>query len=296
MPTTADEQTGDAARLRRGRRVPATDVEERSHGRELQAARSVGFRLTVLGSAAAWSESRCRPSSSYLVEAGESALVLDLGQGALSALFEHRDPSTVEAVAISHMHADHHVDLVPLRNLLRFGYPEPRSVGLLAPQELRARYDAFQGEEDYLDLLPGPDLVPGVRDVGPFLLEVHPVTHAERSHAFRVTLAADPEAPGLVYSGDCGVADDLVPLVRPGDTLLCEAFWSTLDPVPGAMHLTAAQAADVARKAGAGELILTHILDAHDPAAAVVAAREVFAGPVRLAEIGLVVDVGGAHS
>jgi ribonuclease BN (tRNA processing enzyme) len=251
----------------------------------------VELRLTVLGSAAAWSESRCRPSSSYLVEDGEAALVLDLGQGALSALFEQRDPSSVTAVAITHMHADHHVDLVPLRNLLRFGYPEPRSIGLLAPKELRERYDVFLGETDFLELLPGPDLTAGLHDVGPFGLQAHPVTHSERSHAFRVTPAADPAGPGLVYSGDCGVADDLLPLVRPGDTLLCEAFWSTLEPIPAAMHLTAAQAARVARDTGASQLILTHVLDAHDPHAAVLAAREVYDGPVMLAEVGLVVEL-----
>ena len=192
------------------------------------------------------------------------------------------------------MHADHHVDLVPLRNLLRFGYPDPRSVTLLVPPELRTRYDVFLGEDRFLDLLPGPDLVEGVHEVGPFLIQAHPVTHSERSHAFRVTLASDPSAPGLVYSGDCGVADDLVPLVRPGDTLLCEAFWSTREPVEAAMHLTATQAAGVARSTGAAELILTHILDAHDPEAAAAAAREVYDGPVRLAEIDLVVDIGGS--
>lgn len=250
------------------------------------------MRLTVLGSAAAWSESRCRPSSSYLVEDGESALVLDLGQGALSSLFEHRDPSSVTAIAVSHMHADHHVDLVPLRNLLRFGYPEPRSIGLLAPRELRERYDAFLGEDDFLELLPGPDIAQGDHEVGPFGLQAHPVTHSERSHAFRVTLTSDPDGPGLVYSGDCGQADDLLPLVRPGDTLLCEAFWSTLEPIPAAMHLTAAQAAGVARETGASQLILTHVLDAHDPHAAVLAAREVYDGPVMLAEVGLVVELG----
>jgi ribonuclease BN (tRNA processing enzyme) len=250
------------------------------------------LRLTVLGSAAAWSESRCRPSSSYLVEDGEAALVLDLGQGSLSSLFEHREPSSVTAIAISHMHADHHVDLAPLRNLLRFGYSEPRSVGLLAPVGLRERYDAFLGEDDYLELLQGPDLAEGDHEVGPFGLQAHPVTHSEHSHAFRVTRGSDPTGPGLVYSGDCGVADDLLPLVRPGDTLLCEAFWSTLEPVPEAMHLTATQAAGVARATGAAQLILTHVLDAHDPHAAVVAAREVYDGPVKLAEVGLVVDLG----
>ena len=263
---------------------------ERGFGASSAGSGPLALRLTVLGSAAAWSETRCRPSSSYLVESGDAALVLDLGQGALSALFEQRDPSGLTAVAISHMHADHHVDLAPLRNYLRFGFPEERSVPLLAPNELRARYDAFLGEEDYLALLPGPDLTDGVHEVGPFLLEAHPVTHAERSHAFRVTLRSDPARPGLVYSGDCGVADDLVPLVRAGDTLLCEAFWSTLDPVPAAMHLTARQAAAVARTTGAARLILTHILDAHDPAAAVVAARETYAGPVLLAETGLALE------
>ena len=42
------------------------------------------------------------------------------------------------------------------------------------------------------------------------------------------------------------------------------------------------------------QLILTHILDAHDPHAAVVAARDVYDGPVKLAEVGLVVDLGPA--
>jgi ribonuclease BN (tRNA processing enzyme) len=251
-------------------------------------------RLTVLGSAAAWSEARCRPSSSYLLEHGDTALVLDLGQGALSSLFEHRDPSSITAIAVSHMHADHHVDLVPLRNLLRFGYPEPRSIGLLAPRELRTRYDAFQGEDDFLELLPGPDLTEGHHLVGPFDIQAHPVTHSERSHAFRVTLASDPMGPALVYSGDCGVASDLLPLVRPGDTLLCEAFWSTLEPIPAAMHLTAAEAAGVAKETGASQLILTHVLDAHDPHAAVLAAREVYHGPVSLAEVGLAVELDQA--
>ena len=51
------------------------------------------------------------------------------------------------------------------------------------------------------------------------------MTHALNSHAFRISSTAEPDAPGLVYSGDCGIADDLLPLIRRGDTLLCEASW-----------------------------------------------------------------------
>ena len=252
----------------------------------------MGLRLTVLGSSAAWSERPGRPSSAYLVEHPEGAIVLDLGQGALNSVFGQRDPSTLDAVVISHEHSDHHVDLIPLRHLLRYGYDEPRRIGLHVPDELRRRYDVFTGEAGFLDDLSGPELVAGKRDIGPFVLDSRPVTHSEMSFAFRVTERGNDGAPGLVYSGDCGRADDLLPLIRPGDTLLCEAFWSTREPIASANHLSAAQAAGAALRGEAGRLVLTHILDAHDPQAALEAAREVFPGPVELAEPSLILDIG----
>ena len=227
-----------------------------------------------------------------MLEHRGEALLLDLGQGSLSSVFPHRDPSTITAVVISHMHGDHHVDLIALRNLLYYSYGEPRSVGLHVPDELRRRYDVFLGEAGFLDNLVGPELVEGSREIGPFIVQAHPVTHSLHSYAFRVTTVAEPRGPGLVYSGDCGRAEDLLPLIGEGDTVLCEAFWSTLEPVPSANHLSAVQAADVALRGGAAHLILTHILDAHDPAAALRAASEVFSGPVQLAEPEMVVHIG----
>ena len=97
--------------------------------------------------------------------------------------------------------------------------------------------------------------------------------------------------PALAYSGDCGVADDLLPLVRAGDTLLCEAGLG-VGPDDGAPHLTAQEAAGVAARAGASRLVLTHILVERDPPAARAAAAAVFEGPVLLAEPGLQLDIG----
>lgn len=255
----------------------------------------MGLKLTVLGSSAAWSEGPGRPSSCYMLETGDEAILLDMGQGSLGSLFPHRDPSTVRAVVVSHMHGDHHVDLIPLRNLLYYHYGEPRSIGLHVPPGLRGRYDLFMGEEGFLDFMEGEDVTAGVRQIGPFSLEAQPVTHAENSHAFRVTDSADPVGPGLVYSGDCGRADDLLPLIHEGDTLLCEAFWSTREPIPSANHLDAMQAADVARRGGASHLILTHILESYDPGAALRVADEIFPGTVRLAEPEMTVRIGATR-
>ncbi len=227
-----------------------------------------------------------------MVEIGDEAILLDLGQGSLGSLFPHRDPSTIRAVIVSHMHGDHHVDLIPLRNLLYYHYGEPRPIDLHLPAGLRRRYDAFMGEDGFLDFMEGADVSEGTLEVGPFLVEAQPVTHSENSHAFRVTDGARPDEAGLVYSGDCGRADDLLPLIRAGDTLLCEAFWSTREPVPSANHLSAVQAADVARRGGASHLILTHVLESYDPQAALRVAREVFPGTVQLAEPEMVVTIG----
>jgi len=227
-----------------------------------------------------------------MLEIGNEAILLDLGQGSLGSVFPHRDPSTILAVVVSHMHGDHHVDLIPLRNLLYYHYGEPRGIGLHLPAGLRARYDVFMGEDGFLDVMPGDDVTEGIRKIGPFSVQALPVTHAENSHAFRVTDSTGPDGPGLVYSGDCGRADDLLPLIREGDTVLCEAFWSTQEPIPSANHLTAAQAADVARRGGASHLILTHVLESYDPQAAREAAQAVFSGPVDLAEPELVVTIG----
>jgi ribonuclease BN (tRNA processing enzyme) len=263
------------------------------HDREWRLPAGSSVKLTILGSAAAWSERPARPSSSYLVELGDEAIVLDLGQGSFGSLAARREPSSVRAVLISHMHPDHHVDLVPLRHHLRYQFEKPRSIGLHVADELRRRYDAFLGEADFLADLVGPELSAGSRHIGPFVVQAHPVTHSEHSFAFRVTSRDASSGPGLVYSGDCGRADDLLPLIQRGDTLLCEAFWSTRTPDPGAHHLTATQAAEVALRGGAARLLLTHILDAHDPAAALDAARGVFGPSVALAEPGGSEMIGG---
>ena len=85
-------------------------------------------RLTIAGS----SSSIPRPDracSSYLVDDGETSIVLDLGTGAFSNLRRYVDYDRLGAVVISHMHADHFIDLIPLRYALRYG-PRRRSAKL----------------------------------------------------------------------------------------------------------------------------------------------------------------------
>ena len=247
------------------------------------------------------------------------AILLDLGQGGFSALSGFRDPATLGGVLISHVHPDHCIDLVPLRLYLRYGCEPARTVPLHGPRELRQRFDALTNESDFLCDLPGHPLAPGTMSIVGFQVSVAPVLHAGASFAFRVAPAgrsgsagqaasggghsgsgdpsgladssvpglADSLAPGLVYSGDCGRADDLLPLIHPGDTLLIEASHGAGPIIEGPNHLNAAEAARVATAGGAGRLVLTHFLDGVDPRAALELARSTFAGETLLAEPGL---------
>ncbi len=246
-------------------------------------------RLTVVGDAAAWSRRPGHASSCYLVQHQDAAIVLDFGQGAFSALAQHVAPETIDGVLISHLHADHIVDLIPLRHYLSYEATEHRSIGLRGPADLRNRFDAFQGHPDLLETLPGRPLEPGTFEFAGFRVETRRVTHIPDSFAFRIEPPGG--GPALVYSGDCSVADDLLPLVHAGDTLLCEAAYGAAPRPADALHLTSAEAASVAVRGRATRLVITHIQDRQAPAAALSAARDAFDGDVLLAEPGLVVEV-----
>jgi ribonuclease BN (tRNA processing enzyme) len=244
-----------------------------------------GLKLTIVGCAPAYTARRPGwVSSCYLVESGDEALVMDMGQGSFAELSRYRRPESIAGVLISHLHADHLVDLIPLRHYLRYGAgDEGTAVRLHGPTDLHARMNAFQDEDDFLAPLRGDHLTPGRMTVGGFDVEARHVTHIPDSFGFRVSLG---DRPGLVYSGDCGAADDLLPLIREGDTLLCEAAFGD-DEASGGSHLTARQAAGAAARGKAARLVLTHVLDPHADDVISRAAAEAFDGEVVVAQPGL---------
>ena len=252
------------------------------------------MKLTIVGCAPAYTSRSGRAASCYLVEHGATRVALDFGTGAFAELWRYATPGDLNAIAISHLHADHNVDLIPLRHWVKYENGG-RGPTLHAPAELRRRmtdYQRFadpQAEPDFLACLPGDALAPGNFAAGDLLVEAARVTHIADSFAFRVSVAGG-DGPGLVYSGDCAVADDLLPLIRPGDTLLCEAAFG-IGPSGGGAHLTAAEAAGAAVAGGAARLVLTHILDGRDESGSLVIARTAFGGPVELAQPGLSIDI-----
>ncbi len=77
------------------------------------------MKLTVLGKSPSWQDAG-GACSGYLIEEGDYALLLDCGNGVFAKLRQHRDYVDVDTVAISHLHADHFLDLVPYSYALTY--------------------------------------------------------------------------------------------------------------------------------------------------------------------------------
>jgi ribonuclease BN (tRNA processing enzyme) len=243
-----------------------------------------GLQLDVLGAGPAYTDRLGSAGAAYLVRSGRSAILLDLGQGAFPHLAAQLEPSTVDAVFVSHLHPDHFIDLIALRHYLRWQFSPPRRVRVIAADGIAGRLDALHDEPGFaaasLDIEP---LTVGRRTVGDITVEAARVTHTRDSHGFRVTAT---DGPGLVYSGDCGRAEDLEPLIRPGDVLLCEVSFGP-GPVPSdAGHLDGPAVGGLASRTGAGRVLLTHLQMGFDPGATIESVRRAYQGPVDLVEPG----------
>jgi ribonuclease BN (tRNA processing enzyme) len=248
------------------------------------------MRLTVLGAGPAYTDRDGATGASYLVSDGATHLLLDLGQGSLPRLFAAIEPTELSVVAISHLHPDHYIDLVPLRHYLRYEHEPPRRVRVLGPGGLADRLDALHDQPGFsAEALDIERLGTEERVIGSLRLRAGRVHHTGDSYAMRVAPAAG--GPGLVYSGDCGRAADLGPLIEPGDTLLTEVSFGP-GPIPaGVPHLDGPSVAGVASASGAGRVLLTHLQMGYDPDETVASVRAGYDGDVSFVWPGTVLGV-----
>ncbi len=259
------------------------------------------MRLTVVGCSGSMSGPESA-ASCYLVQAdgpdGEGgtrtwSIVLDLGSGAFGALLRHLDPAQLDAVVLSHLHADHVVDMTGLEVYRRYhpaGALGP--VRVLGPSGTAERVAALAMEEELTALdasFSFTDHVPGrTVQIGPLRLESFPVEHPVPAFGLRVTGPAEDGSREVVltYSGDTDTCDGLVDAARDADLLLCEAaFQEDRDAVRG-IHLTGRRAGEAATSAAARLLVLTHLPPWNDAEVVRAEAAEAYGGPVELAHPG----------
>ena len=264
------------------------------------------MRVTVLGKSPSWQDAG-GACSGYLITAGDDALLLDCGNGVFSKLRLHRDYVDVDAVLISHLHADHFLDLVPYAYALTYaprqqpvpverwpGTDDPARPHLHLPEggtgTLR-RIVGSWGPDDLIDnafRIAEYDARSTVR-VGELEARFHPVPHF--TETFAVNLTAASGGGRLTFGADCRPGPEIVEAARDTDLLIVEATLPRPERTGERGHLTPFEAGEHAKRAGAKRVVLTHISDELDAGWAREQGSEGFGAPVEIATEGAVYEV-----
>ena len=263
------------------------------------------MRITVLGKSPSWQDAG-GACSGYLVEADGLCLLLDCGSGVLGKLREHREYWEVDVVLISHLHADHILDLVPYASALTYsprqqpvpvgGHPgtdTPARPRLIVPAGAREPFRAVCGGsgmppehiERAFELQEyEPD---DTFELGPLQVRFASVPHFLPTQAVELREGARR----LTFSADSAPSEELCAFARDTSLLLIEATLPRPEREGPRGHLTPAEAGEHGRRAGARRLVLTHFSDELDAEWARREAERAFGGPVDVAAAGAVYEL-----
>jgi ribonuclease BN (tRNA processing enzyme) len=246
------------------------------------------MRITVLGGSGAFptADQAC---SGYLVEQEGFRLLIDPGYATLPRLLAQMDADQVDAVLISHGHPDHCADLNPLLRARALRDDDlPPALPVYAPLGATDAVLALDRPGMLADAYVLHEFQPGDRlDIGPFAGETWLLPHFMPNAGIRLTAGGTV----LAYTGDTGPSPDIAELARGADILLAEASYPHEVPADNARYLSSArQAGRDAADAGAGRLVLTHLLPGTDPEASREAAAGRFNGSIDIATTGLLIE------
>jgi ribonuclease BN (tRNA processing enzyme) len=262
-------------------------------------------RLTVLGKSPSWQDAD-GACSGYLIEEDGTTVLLDCGNGVFSKLRRFRDYTKVDAVVISHLHADHFLDLVPFSYALTYaprqqptpvarwpGTQTPARPKLHAPhgaKELFRRVVGAWGNDDLIEnAFDVQEFEPeSVLEIGSMRFRFKHVPHF--TETFAIDIASMNGGGRITYGADCSPNEALVEFARGTDLLIVEATLPRPERTGVRGHLTPEEAGECACKANVKRVLLTHVSDELDELWVRSCAKRAFAGPISVAREGAVYE------
>jgi ribonuclease BN (tRNA processing enzyme) len=264
------------------------------------------MRLTVLGKSPSWQDAG-GACSGYLVEHGGASAVVDCGNGVFSKLRRFRDYTRVDAVVLSHLHADHFLDLIPFAYALTYaprqqpvpiqrwpGTDNPARPMLYTPRGAKETFRRIVGAWGNEDLIEKAFRIQeyGENDeleVGGMRFRFQPVPHF--TETFAMSIDTGNGTGKLTFGADSSPTENLIEFARGSEVLLIEATLPRPERSGERGHLTPREAGEHGKAAQAKRLVITHISDELDELWARGEAAAAFGGPVDVAREGAVYQI-----
>lgn len=227
-------------------------------------------------------------TTGYLLSTDEGHVLIDCGSAVVAEMTKHIKIRDLNAVIITHHHADHVSDIP----VLRYAVMIHRFQGMR--EEPLTIYANKEPAKDFADVgLDGHVLAKPLDSATEITLCGMKFTFANTEHAIPcLAVSAEYKGRRFVFSGDSGPSESLEKLAAGADFFLCEASWLHKDKGPKEIgHLTAHEVGEMSKRLGVKNVCLTHIYPEYDRSLLKQEAEAAFGREVLMAEQGAVFEI-----
>lgn len=212
------------------------------------------MKLTVLGNYGPFpgADGAC---TGFLLQDENTNILIDCGSGVISRLQKYCRLEDLDAIVLSHLHSDHSSDMFVLRYALQAKLIQKtieNPIDVYTPQTPEKYYNEldFNGVFKLHNINDGMQLeLKGFKFT--FYKTVHPV------ECYGMSIEKDGKI--FAYSADTTYTQNIIKLAANADLFLCEAnATENIRKTSNPPHLSVKEACDIARKANAKKLLLTH--------------------------------------
>jgi ribonuclease BN (tRNA processing enzyme) len=244
------------------------------------------MKLTILGCSGGY-PAKGGATTGYLVQISGKNILIDCGSGVLSNLFKYISLEQIDAVIVTHLHADHMSDILVLKYALQMNKQnglDIHPIPLFCPVTPETVLDQLLNDTNLVvGHINSSTELPLFGAVATFYRTNHPV----ECYGVRI----EHEGRTLSFSADAVYGQELIPLFQDADLGIMDCGSLEKSRKPVMLHMTPGDCFRLYQECAIKKVVLSHLVPYYSISDIEDEARQYGPWPYVIAEIGLSFDV-----